>query len=58
MAFHLGMTLDLCMAYIMHMLASINLTLMSDHSVSAKAKQISFELSATTKQAISIKHLF
>ena len=43
MAFKLGMTVDLCMAYML-MLVSMTLTLMQGHSWSAKVK-ISFDLS-------------
>ena len=48
MAFKLGMSVDLCMAY-MPMLVSMTLTLMQGHNGSAKATII-----WTTKQAISI----
>ena len=53
MAFKLGMTVDLCMAYVL-ILVSMILTLMQGHSGLAKAKNQRWMLSAT-KQAISIK---
>ena len=53
MAFKLGMTVDLCMAYVL-ILVLMTLTLMQGHSGLAKAKNQHWMLSAT-KQAISIK---
>ena len=53
LAFTLGMTVDLCMSYLL-MLVSMTLTLMQGHSGSAKAK-IQYWFILKTKQAKSIK---
>ena len=53
MAFKLGMTVDLCMAYNMLMLVLMTLTLMQGHSGSAE-EQIQRATISTTKQVISI----
>ena len=54
MAFNRGMTIDLCMAYMLR-LVTMNLTLMQGHSGLADDKLQRWIIS-TTKQAISIKH--
>ena len=51
MAFKLGMTVDLCMAYLLML---VSMTLIHSHSGSAKAK-IQCWIIWTTKQATSIK---
>ena len=53
MAFKLGMTVDLCMAYML-MLVSMTLILMKGHSGSQRQK-ISIGIISTTKQAITVQ---
>ena len=54
MAFKLGMTVDLYMAYYIYMLVSMTVTLMQGHSGSAEAKIVKLSRQLSKQQALNL----